>query len=73
MRGDASATKTPPWPTDGVRQSQQPAAALSATNSWSGQRPSYSLLLDCSETRRVLELPAAHWRQALRQLLEAVA
>jgi dTDP-4-dehydrorhamnose reductase len=36
------------------------------------QRPSYSLL-DCSETRRVLELPAVHWRQALRQLLEAVA
>jgi dTDP-4-dehydrorhamnose reductase len=36
------------------------------------QRPSYSLL-DCSETRRVLELPAVHWRQALRQLLERVA
>ena len=35
------------------------------------QRPSYSLL-DCSETRRVLELPAVHWRQALRQLLEVV-
>ena len=34
------------------------------------QRPSYSLL-DCSETRRVLELPAVHWRQALRRLLEA--
>jgi dTDP-4-dehydrorhamnose reductase len=35
------------------------------------QRPSYSLL-DCSETRRVLELPAVHWRQALRRLLEVV-
>ena len=35
------------------------------------QRPSYSLL-DCSETRRMLDLPAVHWRQALRQLLEAV-
>jgi dTDP-4-dehydrorhamnose reductase len=35
------------------------------------QRPSYSLL-DCSETRRVLELPAVHWRHALRRLLEAV-
>ena len=34
------------------------------------QRPSYSLL-DCSSTRRVLELPAVHWRQALRRLLEA--
>jgi dTDP-4-dehydrorhamnose reductase len=29
------------------------------------QRPSYSLL-DCSQTRRVLRLPATHWRQALR-------
>ena len=35
------------------------------------QRPSYSLL-DSSETRRVLELPAVHWRQALRMLLEVV-
>ena len=34
------------------------------------QRPSFSLL-DCSETRRVLGLPAVHWRQALRQLLTA--
>ena len=36
------------------------------------QRPSYSLL-DCSTTRQALDLPALHWRQALRQLLEAVA
>jgi dTDP-4-dehydrorhamnose reductase len=36
------------------------------------QRPSYSLL-DCSATRHALDLPALHWRQALRQLLEAVA
>ena len=36
------------------------------------QRPSYSLL-DCSQTRQVLELPSVHWRQALQQLLEAVA
>ena len=36
------------------------------------QRPSYSLL-DCSATRQALDLPALHWRQALRQLLEAVA
>ena len=35
------------------------------------QRPSYSLL-DCSATRLALDLPALHWRQALRQLLEAV-
>jgi len=36
------------------------------------QRPSYSLL-ECSATRQVLDLPAVHWRQALRQLLEALA
>ena len=36
------------------------------------QRPSYSLL-DCSATRQALDLPAVHWRKALRQLLEAVA
>jgi len=36
------------------------------------QRPSYSLL-ECSATRRALDLPALHWRQALRQLLEAAA
>ena len=36
------------------------------------QRPSTSLL-DCSARRQVLDLPAVHWRQALRQLLEAVA
>ena len=36
------------------------------------RRPTYSLL-ECSETRQLLELPALHWRQALRQLLEAVA
>ena len=35
------------------------------------QRPSYSLL-DCSATRQALDLPALHWRQALRQLLEAL-
>ena len=35
------------------------------------QRPSYSLL-DCSATRQALDLPALHWRQALRQLLEVV-
>jgi dTDP-4-dehydrorhamnose reductase len=32
------------------------------------QRPSYSLL-DCSQTRRFLDLQPHHWRQALRQLL----
>ncbi|MFM7674935.1 MAG: dTDP-4-dehydrorhamnose reductase [Synechococcus sp.] len=36
------------------------------------QRPSYSLL-DCSDTRQALGLPAVHWRQALRRLLETVA
>ena len=36
------------------------------------QRPSYSLL-ECSGSRKALDLHALHWRQALRQLLEAVA
>ena len=36
------------------------------------QRPSYSLL-ECSGSRKALDLPALHWRQALRQLLEAAA
>jgi dTDP-4-dehydrorhamnose reductase len=35
------------------------------------QRPSYSLL-DCSSSRRALQLEPTPWRQALRQLLEAV-
>ena len=34
------------------------------------QRPSYSLL-DCSQSRQLLELEPLHWRQALRQLLAA--
>jgi dTDP-4-dehydrorhamnose reductase len=32
------------------------------------QRPSYSLL-ECATTRQTLDLPAVHWRQALRHLL----
>lgn len=36
------------------------------------QRPRYSLL-DCTASRKDLDLPPTHWRQALRQLLEAVA
>ncbi|QPN65875.1 dTDP-4-dehydrorhamnose reductase [Synechococcus sp. CBW1006] len=35
------------------------------------QRPSYSLL-DCSSSRRALQLEPTPWRKALRQLLEAV-
>jgi dTDP-4-dehydrorhamnose reductase len=35
------------------------------------ERPSYSLL-DCSSSRRILGLAPNHWRQALRELLEAV-
>jgi len=34
------------------------------------RRPSYSLL-DCTGTRKALDLPPTHWRQTLRQLLEA--
>ena len=34
------------------------------------ERPSYSLL-DCTSSRQALDLPPTHWRQALRQLLEA--
>jgi dTDP-4-dehydrorhamnose reductase len=35
------------------------------------QRPSYSLL-DCSSSRKALELAPTPWRQALRQLLQAL-
>jgi dTDP-4-dehydrorhamnose reductase len=35
------------------------------------QRPSYSLL-DCSETRKSLQLPALHWRSALRQVMNSL-
>jgi dTDP-4-dehydrorhamnose reductase len=35
------------------------------------QRPSYSLL-DCSSSRRLLDLPPTPWRQALRALLETL-
>ena len=35
------------------------------------QRPSYSLL-DCTATRRALDLEPLHWRQALRRVLELV-
>ena len=35
------------------------------------QRPSYSLL-DCSSSRRALGLASTPWRQALRQLLQAL-
>lgn len=54
---------------------QQPAPVNPLTTAeypLPAQRPSYSLL-DCSSTRQALDLPAVHWQQALRQLLEAVA
>jgi len=54
---------------------QQPAPVTPLTTAeypLPAQRPSYSLL-ECSATRQVLDLPAVHWRQALRQLLDAVA
>ncbi len=35
------------------------------------KRPNYSLL-DCSSSRRSLQLPPTPWRQALRHLLEAL-
>jgi dTDP-4-dehydrorhamnose reductase len=36
------------------------------------QRPNYSLL-DCTATRRALDLDPLHWRKALRRVLEVVA
>lgn len=54
---------------------EQPALANPLTTAdypLPAQRPSYSLL-ECSGSRKALDLPALHWRQALRQLLEAVA
>ena len=41
-------------------------------NPTTAKRPSYSLL-DCTASRKALDLPPTHWRQTLRQLLEAVA
>ncbi|MCP9884385.1 dTDP-4-dehydrorhamnose reductase [Synechococcus sp. ATX 2A4] len=35
------------------------------------KRPSYSLM-NCTEARRILDLQPTHWRQALRQLMEAM-
>ncbi len=54
---------------------EQPALANPLTTAdypLPAQRPSYSLL-ECLGSRKALDLPALHWRQALRQLLEAVA
>jgi len=53
---------------------QQPAPVnplTTAEYSLPAQRPSYSLL-DCSSSRRALGLAPTPWRQALRQLLEAL-
>jgi dTDP-4-dehydrorhamnose reductase len=53
---------------------QQPAPVNPLTTAeypLPAQRPSYSLL-DCSSSRRALQLAPTPWRQALRQLLEAV-
>jgi dTDP-4-dehydrorhamnose reductase len=54
---------------------EQPAAVNPLTTAeypLPAQRPSYSLL-DCSSSRRTLQLAPTPWRQALRHLLEAVA
>ena len=54
---------------------QQPAPVNPLTTAeypLPAQRPSYSLL-DCSSSRRTLQLAPTPWRQALRHLLEAVA
>ncbi|MFN4865400.1 MAG: dTDP-4-dehydrorhamnose reductase [Cyanobium sp.] len=54
---------------------QQPAPVNPLTTAeypLPAQRPSYSLL-DCSSSRKALQLAPTPWRQALRQLLEAVA
>lgn len=53
---------------------QQPAPVNPLTTAeypLPAQRPSYSLL-DCSSSRRTLQLAPIPWRQALRQLLQAL-
>ena len=53
---------------------QQPAPVNPLTTAeypLPAQRPSYSLL-DCSSSRRALQLAPTPWRQALRQLLQAL-
>jgi dTDP-4-dehydrorhamnose reductase len=53
---------------------QQPAPVNPLTTAeypLPAQRPSYSLL-DCSSSRRTLQLAPTPWRQALRQLLQAL-
>ena len=53
---------------------EQPAAVNPLTTAeypLQAQRPSYSLL-DCSSSRRALGLAPTPWRQALRQLLQAL-
>ena len=54
---------------------QRPAEVLPITSAdypTPARRPSYSLL-DCAGSRKALGLAPVHWRQALTEVMEAVA
>ena len=54
-----------------LERAAQVAPITTADYPTPAQRPSYSLL-DCTATRRALDLEPLHWRHALRRVLEAV-
>jgi dTDP-4-dehydrorhamnose reductase len=54
-----------------LKRAAQVAPITTADYPTPAQRPSYSLL-DCTATRRALDLEPIHWRKALRRVLEAV-
>ena len=54
-----------------LERAAQVAPITTADYPTPAQRPSYSLL-DCTATRRALDLQPLHWRQALHRVLEAV-
>ena len=55
-----------------LQRAAQVAPITTADYPTPAQRPSYSLL-DCTATRRALDLEPLHWRLALRRVLEAMA
>ena len=54
-----------------LERAAQVAPITTADYPTPAQRPSYSLL-DCTATRRAIDLEPLHWRLALRRVLEAV-